>query len=329
MRATIIALLLALLSEVPRAQAPSLAMSSFTVDAEGWVVEDFPPPLTNPPVSSGTYLPQYVPTGGGPGGFIRMVDPSGNWFWFSAPAAFLGNMSAAWGGTIVLDMRTDPYAGALGPVFPLVMLVGAGKTLFAVTTEPGITFTHFEIPLSACAWKVGDYTSGPPPTALDLLAVLSNLDALYVSGDWVDGIETADLDNVGIYGPSTPPAAEVVRLGVPPNPDALKPGLTIGPVLGSTWDPVIDHTTFLPTSIFDFLGIAAAPTNVSLPPLGTLLCAPPFLMTQGAPPGTPFAVQVPTDCAFAGVSLCTQGASITASSIVKLTNALDITLGTF
>ena len=68
------------------------------------------------------------------------------------------------------------------------------------------------------------------------------------------------------------PAAEIVRLGVPPNPPALLPGVTSGPILGQTWDPVIDHTTFLPASILDVLFVTPTGTNLPLPPLGTLLC---------------------------------------------------------
>ena len=125
------------------------------------------------------------------------------------------------------------------------------------------------------------------------------------------------------------PSAEVVRPGTPPNPLALLPGQTSGPVVGAVWDPVIDHAGFLPGSFIDVLGVAALPANLPLPPLGTLLCdlgSGPILFT--AEPGTPFAVLVPANCALAGKSLCAQGLSADGVDLA-LTNALDLTIGTF
>ena len=47
---------------------------------------------------------------------------------------------------------------------------------------------------------------------------------------------------------------EIVRPGIPPNPSALRPGVTSGPVVGGTWDPYIDHSVFMPGAIIDVLG---------------------------------------------------------------------------
>jgi hypothetical protein len=124
------------------------------------------------------------------------------------------------------------------------------------------------------------------------------------------------------------PAAEVVRTGSPPNPPAFLPGVTSGPLIGGVWDPVIDHTSFQPSAVLDFVGISLTPTNIPLAPYGTLLCLPPaiapFLTSS---PGVPFTIPVPDNCAFAGLTLCTQGLSADALGNVELANALDITLG--
>ncbi|WP_145064204.1 hypothetical protein [Engelhardtia mirabilis] len=125
-------------------------------------------------------------------------------------------------------------------------------------------------------------------------------------------------------------AAEVVRLGSPPNPSALLPGLTSAPVLGATWDPVISHASFAPNATLDLLCVTPGPTNVSLPGLGTLLCnTAQILILQPVPAGQPFQVPVPASCGLVGVGLYTQGASVDANGVISLTNALDITLGTF
>lgn len=127
--------------------------------------------------------------------------------------------------------------------------------------------------------------------------------------------------------PTSIAATETVRLGTPPNPNAFLPGITTPPILGTTWDPVIDHTTFAPLAALDLVGITLSPANLPLPPLGTLLCdlsQPPYLFTTT--PGTPFSIPIPNSPNLPGVSLCAQGASTDAST-AQLANALDIVLG--
>lgn len=135
---------------------------------------------------------------------------------------------------------------------------------------------------------------------------------------WVSGVDCSPVL----------PSAEIVRLGTPPNPAGLLPGVTSGPVMGATWDPVIDHTTFLPGSLSDILAISATPTNLPSS-FGTILCgATPFLVLTTSP-GTPFAIPIPIQCSLTGVSLCAQGVGIDGSFSLALTNALDITLGSY
>ena len=123
-------------------------------------------------------------------------------------------------------------------------------------------------------------------------------------------------------------SSETPRAGDPPNPDALRPGVSSGPVLGAVWDPVIDHATFVPGAVSDLLGISAAALNLPTP-AGTLLCAAPAPgLTFSTAPGTPFAVAVPADCTLLGAGLCSQGASLDAAGGLALTNALDLVFGT-
>ena len=91
---------------------------------------------------------------------------------------------------------------------------------------------------------------------------------------------------------------------------------------------VIDHTTFQPGAILDFVAVSSTPTNIPSG-FGTILCGvSPFLVVTGSA-GTPFALPVPNDCIFVGLTLCAQGGSIDAVLTFELTNALDITIGTF
>ncbi len=123
-------------------------------------------------------------------------------------------------------------------------------------------------------------------------------------------------------------AAETSRAGMPANPAMFLPGLTSGPVIGATWDPAIDHTTFMPAATLDAIALSAAPANISFgPPLGTLLgdFASPTLFVSG-PASARFAIPFPNDARLTGLTLCSQGLSVDATR-VRLTNALDLTIG--
>jgi hypothetical protein len=123
-------------------------------------------------------------------------------------------------------------------------------------------------------------------------------------------------------------SAEVLRLGSPPNPVAFLPGVSGGPVLGMAWDPVIDHTSFAPSAVLDYVLINFnAPSNI-VTSIGTLLC--PLgagSMLFSASPGQPFALSIPYDCNLQGFTAYTQGASMIPGLGLRVTNALDITVG--
>ena len=87
----------------------------------------------------------------------------------------------------------------------------------------------------------------------------------------------------------------------------------------------------MPGALIDLLGVSTvSPGAVNVPTsLGTLLCdisGEPLLFTVA--PGTPFSIPIPNDCNLVGAQLCTQGISGDLTTIA-LTNALDITIGTF
>lgn len=125
-------------------------------------------------------------------------------------------------------------------------------------------------------------------------------------------------------------AMETSRVGNPPNPDVFLPGVTSPPVLGQLWNPVVDHTEFVPDAGSDFLILTPSPANVDLGSPGTLLCGPPVLamLVPAVAPGTPFPVSIPDDVSLVGVELCAQAGSSTDGVTFHLTNALDITIGT-
>ena len=125
-------------------------------------------------------------------------------------------------------------------------------------------------------------------------------------------------------------ASEALRnSAIAPNPAAMVPDPAGPPVLGTVWNPSIDHTSFLPGSGLDGLIVRVSPLDLPLPPLGTLLVnivAPGKTFFAG--PGAPFGIPLPLDCSLIGVSLYAQGLSATATD-TKLCDALDVVLGTF
>jgi hypothetical protein len=176
--------------------------STFASGAEGWMIADiYNYPLANPPQVLGYYSPTFHASGGNPGGFISMTDPSGYWFWFDAPAAFLGDHSDAYGGFLQFDMWVTPLVDP--GMAPSVMLVGSGTTLYYLTQAPTDVSGRSLIPMTPLGWRVNDWETGAQPTDAEMQQVLGNLIALRISGDWLDGWETAGLDNV-VLSPAIP-----------------------------------------------------------------------------------------------------------------------------
>src|SRR3990172_704423 len=106
-------------------QAAILVESTFDAGNEGWTVGDFF-------VNSGSATPTFLAAGGNPGGFIRTNDLFG-WNGYHAPAAFLGNQSAAYGGIFHVDQR---ILSSDGVDYPMVVLSDGTTSLQFRTTPP-------------------------------------------------------------------------------------------------------------------------------------------------------------------------------------------------
>lgn len=117
---------------------------------------------------------------------------------------------------------------------------------------------------------------------------------------------------------------QVVRAGMPPNPVALAPANP--PTIGFPWDPVVDHSTFVPNALADVYLVCAFPENLPIPGAGTLLCSG-ILLSEVRLPGEPLHLIIPGGCNLIDVRLCVQAASVDPSLTVTLTNALDVVIG--
>ena len=193
------------LNAVPAGAQGVVAQSTFDVDDEGWLVGG---PIPDPP--------GYFATGGNPGGFIRGFDASGSTggraFWaFIAPAAYLGDVSAAYGGALSFDLRQDIEDGT-----PFndddVTLIGGGFTIVIdAGPNPATTWTSYSVPFVETAGWVHDGTS-QPPTMAEMQAVLGSLSEFWIRGEFIAGNDSADLDNVVLTGSGVPAMSEVALL---------------------------------------------------------------------------------------------------------------------
>ena len=184
-----------------------LAVSTFDVDAEGWTV-------TGDAISA---IPNYVSSGGNPGGYISATDneSGGIWYW-QAPAKFLGNISEAYGQTLRFELRQSALTQQRDDND--VVLKGPGGTFYYNTPyNPGKTWTSYAVVLSETSgWTKSD---GSIPTEAEMKALLSNVDTLRIRGEYRSASDTGDIDNVVLEGVKTP----VAQLLTPVN------GATTGP----------------------------------------------------------------------------------------------------
>lgn len=138
------------------------------------------------------------------------------------------------------------------------------------------------------------------------------------------------LDGVKITAGCSPAVlgTEFVRLGTPPNPDALQLSLTGPPVVGEIWDPFIDHGTFVPDSTLDIYLFSEFPANVPSGPMGTVLGTPAFHWEFRLPPDT-LHITIPSTCALVERRITVWAGSLDTGGDWHLTNALDISIGSF
>jgi hypothetical protein len=160
-----------------------IAESTFNTSDEGWVVT---------PDGIG---PTYQSTGGNPGGYISAIDEvlGETWYW-EAPAKFLGDVSAVYGGILSFDLNQALIDSQKDR--DDVILIGSGITLVYNTTDnPYATWTSYSVVLHESAGWTNLATS-LPATSSDLTQVLSDLSTLRIRGDFRIGEDSSSLDNV-------------------------------------------------------------------------------------------------------------------------------------
>jgi hypothetical protein len=178
----------------------TLATTTFDASADGWdsVTSDTLLPFA----IVGTFAPTWVATGGNGGGFIRRLDPDAVATYWRAPAAYMGDKSAAYGGTLSWDMIQSTRSGQVGAVTDVV-LQGAGLTLvFEHSYTPETRWTRYHAPLMVgVGWRVGTL-AGALATEQQLRDVLGAVTGLFLRCEYSTANETNSLDNVVLKTPS-------------------------------------------------------------------------------------------------------------------------------
>jgi len=187
------ALALGILAATERSQAAELAASHFEHGPEGWRNGEFT-------VGNDTRDVTWDPAG-----FISVGDnyPHNA---LLAPDAFLGDQTAAIGGTLSLDLGSDFSDDA--PDAPLVTLVGGDVLLYGgvIATPPasGGGFTHYVVALTAANFLRGapDVMNGVAVSDAEFAQVIAHLRQLSINADFHDGDDHVRLDNVVLSSPS-------------------------------------------------------------------------------------------------------------------------------
>lgn len=220
-------------------------ISDFEIDDEGWAV-----------FGNLTTVPTYNTNGGNPGNYLSMVDAnfgaSPPWWYWEAPAKFLGNISSVYTKNLKFDLRQSA-AGTNNTVADVIISNGSITLYYFIGSPPAVaTWSSYSVPMREGTWKTSNNPAGANATKAQFQSVLLSTTFIRIRGEYdLAGtpLETGSLDNV-ILETKTPGNAPIISSLVPAK---AKPG-----------DPiVINGSNFSSTAsqnIVYFGGIAAAAT---------------------------------------------------------------------
>jgi hypothetical protein len=117
---------------------------------------------------------------------------------FLAPSSYLGDKSAYIGGSFSFELASQFLDYANRPL--LALTATNGKTIYSNWgPTPGTTFTPFDVTLTAANFYNGtDVTRTGDVSAEEFAAIMSNLKAIQVYGDWTSNVDVVRLDNVAM-----------------------------------------------------------------------------------------------------------------------------------
>jgi hypothetical protein len=176
------AVLAGVLGAVGGGAAKGQITSDFSADVDGWTTD------------AGA-VATYSSVFGNPAGSLRGVEVGFAAWFFLAPSEFLGDQSAAVNGTLSYDTYTNVVDASTASAD--VVIEGAGSSLHRRLANPQpVRWVSRSIELSESgAWRVGA-ANGALATQAQIAAVLADVTALKIRGDFSDGLDVSFIDNV-------------------------------------------------------------------------------------------------------------------------------------
>jgi len=185
--------------------------STFEKTTEGWQVAG--------DAQGNSAFPNHHTERGTPAPCLEAVDDTvgGVWYWVG-PTEYTGNKAAYYDGTLSVSLRQSSLNSQFADVDVAVLSEADGALIYdfgATESHPRTEFTEYEIPVTTGdAWRhVPDattlgaartqstYDAADDADEAAFEAVLSDVTALYLRGEYVDGSDTGWLDSVSLSPP--------------------------------------------------------------------------------------------------------------------------------
>ncbi|QKK09700.1 MAG: hypothetical protein HND58_17030 [Planctomycetota bacterium] len=195
------------------AASGDIVSSSFDSSDEGWVVSNG----ANEAQESTTGSPVFFSQNGNGGGFISAPINWGMPSFLVAPAAFHGDHSDKFGGSIDVDRRHIDPRFSVDPLqfdYAVDVTISGASMSLAVGLDPVslVAWESFSVPLNAAGgWFHLD--TNVAATDAEIAMVLGNLEDLRVRGNINDRINSIGVDNVMLV-PSPGSAALLAIAGL-------------------------------------------------------------------------------------------------------------------
>lgn len=166
---------------------PGTVTATFDDGAEGWTVAG--------DAQDGEAAPTHVAAGGSSGGHLEAADDvtGGVWYW-NASGEFLGDRSAYLDGTLSFSLRQsatdDQFDG-----WDVILDDGDVRLGYRFADgPPGTNWTRYEVPVAAEGWTNVD--TDDPATESEFEGVVSDLELLWIRGEYRTGSDTGGIDEV-------------------------------------------------------------------------------------------------------------------------------------
>ena len=178
-----------------RLHVPVLVEETFEGGDTGWIVVG--------DAQRESDKPTYKTEGGNPGAYMSAVDNAvgGVWFW-SAPEPFRRQLTSTWKekgslrSVLMFDLKQSDITE---PFDDKDVILGSGdlELHFFHDLDPGTDWTNYRVPLSPDKGWINGAT-GEPATREEMTKVISQLEKLWIRGEFRTGEDTGGIDNIRV-----------------------------------------------------------------------------------------------------------------------------------